>query len=137
MSFSDAINTMYMSLEVEDTTSVWVLIQLILSLQKSRCYTLINKGKCDNNPQENTVPHWFLNLCTCGPQRCHCNAKFQPNILCVKGLLFQNAPPLNSIVNHTMQFIKFTYCNNRFSQETIDNKGKKYQTLLNSTIHKG
>ena len=113
--------------------AVWELRQLILSSQKSRCYILMNAGTFNNNPQENTIPPWLL-PCTCEPQRCHCNARFKPNILCIKGLLYQSTPPLNPENNLTIQFIEFTYCNDRFSLETINNKIQKYQPLINSII---
>ena len=45
---------------------------------------------------------------------------------------FVQAPPPNHIdSNLTIQFIKFKYGNNRFSQEAIDIKTKKYQSLIN------
>ena len=116
--------------------AVWELRKLILSSQKSRCYTLMNAGTFNNNPQENTVPAWLL-ACSCEQQRCHCNARFKPYILCVKGLPHKNDPPTSPSDNLTIQFIEFTYCNDRFPQETIDNKTQKYQPLLNSIIELG
>ena len=66
--------------------------KLLISSEKSRCFTLMNVGTFNNNPQENTVPNWLLS-CTCSTQRCHCNTRFRPDILYVKGLPYQNAPP--------------------------------------------
>lgn len=103
---------------------VWELRKLILSSQKSRCYTLMNAG-IFNNPQENTVPSWLL-PCSYVQQRCHCNARFKPDILCVKGLPHESDPPSNPSHNLTIQFIEFTYCNDTFPQETIENKIHKY-----------
>jgi len=116
--------------------AVWEIKKLILSLQKSRCYTLMNAGTFNNNPQENTVPPWLL-PCTCEQQRCHCNARFKPDILCVKGLPYKNDPPSHPSTHLTIQFIEFTYCNDRFPQTTIDIKNKKYQPLINSIINLG
>jgi hypothetical protein len=31
--------------------------KFLISNTESRCYTLMNAGKTDNKPQENTVPH--------------------------------------------------------------------------------
>jgi hypothetical protein len=88
--------------------------KLLISSEKSRCFTLMNVGTFNNNPQENTVPNWLL-PCTCSTQRCHCNARFRPDILCVKGLPYQNAPPSEVDPNLTIQFIEFTYYNDKFS----------------------
>ena len=49
--------------------------KLLISSEKSRCFTLMNVGIFNNNPQNNTVPNWLL-PCTCNKQRCHCNARF-------------------------------------------------------------
>ena len=71
---------------------VWELRKLIVASKKSRCYILMNAHTFNNNPRENIVPPWLL-PCMCGQQRCHCNAIFKPNILCVKGLPYQSPPP--------------------------------------------
>ena len=63
--------------------AVWELRRLILLSQKARYYILMNAGTFNNNPQENTVPPWLL-ACTCEQQKCYCNARFKPYILCVK-----------------------------------------------------
>ena len=86
----------------------------------------MNAGTFNNTPQENTVPNWLL-PCTCGTQRCDCNSRFRPDILCVRGLPYQNDPPVDIDPNLTIQFIEFTYCNDRFSRETLEAK-KKIQT---------
>jgi hypothetical protein len=116
--------------------SVWELRKLILSAQKSRCYILMNAGTFNNNPQENTVPTWLL-PCTCNQNRCHCNARFKPNLLCIKGLPHLNTPPTHPTDNLTVQFIDFTYTNDKFSQDTINNKIQKYQPLINDITHQG
>ena len=54
----------------------------------------------------------------------------KPDILCMKGLPYQNAPPSTPIDQLTVQCIKFTYTNGRFSQETMNNKTQKYQPLI-------
>ena len=96
----------------------------------------MNASTFNNNPQENTVPPWLL-PCTCYQQRCQCNAKFKPDMLCIKGLPYQSLPPLNPDDNLTIQFIKFTYTNDRFSPETIGRKIVKYQPLINNIIQQG
>jgi ribonuclease HI len=62
--------------------AVWELRKLIISAQKSRCYILMNAGTFNNNPQENTIPTWLL-PCACNQNRCHCNARFKPDLLCI------------------------------------------------------
>ena len=78
--------------------AVWELIKLIISSQNSRCYILMNAWTFNDNPQENTVPPWLL-PCTCGQQRCHCNARFKPDLLCIKELPHQGTPPLHPTDN--------------------------------------
>ena len=89
----------------------------------------MNVGTFNDNPQENTVPNWLL-PCTCGTQRCHCNSRFRPDILCVKGLPYQNEPPTNIDQNITIQFIELTYCNDIFSPTTLEAKTNKYKPLI-------
>jgi len=96
----------------------------------------MSAGTFNNNPQENTVPPWLL-PCSCERQRCHCNARFKLDILCVKGLSYQSNPPTNPENNFTIQFIEFTYTNDIFLEETIDNKIQKYQPLINSIMAQG
>ena len=108
--------------------AVWELRKLILSTQKSRCYTLNECGDIYRNPQDNTTPTWIL-LCTCRQQRCHCNARFKPDLLCVRELPHQSTPPTLPADNLTIQFIEFTYTNDKFSQDTINNKYPKIPTI--------
>ena len=105
--------------------AVWKIRKLLISSEKSRCYILMNVGTFNNTPQENTVPNWLL-PCTCGTQRCHCNSIFKLDILCIRGLPYQNDPPTDIDPNLTIQFIEFTYCNDRFSLETLEAKNSKY-----------
>ena len=116
--------------------AVWELRKLLISSKKSRCFTLMNAGTFNDNPQENTVPPWLL-TCTCGTQRCHCNARFKPDMLCVQGLPYQQPPPEHPDPNLTIQFIEFTYCNDRFSVEAMARKTDKYQPLLNNIAAMG
>ena len=83
----------------------------------------MNASTFNNDPPENTIPPWPL-PCTCGQQRCHCNAKFKPNLLCVKGLPYQSPPPTKPNKDLTIQFMEFTYCNDRIPYETTIRKIK-------------
>ena len=116
--------------------AVWEIRKLITSYNKSRCFILMNAGTFNNNPQENTVPPWLL-PCTCETRRCHCNARLKPDILCVRGLPYNDPPPDQVNQEYTIQFIEFTYCNNRFSPITIENKIDKYQPLIDDVTSLG
>ena len=95
----------------------------------------MNARTFNDKPPENTVLPWLL-PCTCGLQRCHCNARFKPDILCIKGLSYQANLPIAPINSLKIQFIKFTYCNDRFSPETITSKTKKYQPLIDNIAYR-
>jgi hypothetical protein len=81
--------------------------KFLISNTKSRCYTLMNVGKTDGQPQENTVPHWLL-PCNCNnqTQRCQCNAKLRPDILCIRNHPYNGEPPKESNPILTIQFIE-------------------------------
>jgi len=96
----------------------------------------MNAGTFNNNPQENTIPTWLL-PCTCRQHRCHCNAWFKPDLLCIKGFPHQTIPPSHPTDNLTVQFIEFTYTNDRFSLESINNKIQKYQPLIVDITQQG
>ena len=96
----------------------------------------MNAGTSNDNPPEYTVPPWLL-LCICSFQRCHCNARFKPDIICIKGLPYQ-ANPLNIPRNNLkIQFTEFAYCNDRFFPETIIQKIEKYQPLVDNITNRG
>ena len=96
----------------------------------------MNAGTFNDNLPKNTVPPWLL-PCTCGLQRCHCNARFKPDIICIKGLPYQANPTTTLENNLKIQFIEFTYCNDRFSLETISRKTVKYQPLIDNITNRG
>ena len=64
--------------------AVWEIHKLVLSNKIARHYTLMNAWTYNKIPQENTIPTWLL-TCTCDTQRCHCNARLKPDILCIIG----------------------------------------------------
>jgi hypothetical protein len=98
----------------------------------------MNAGKTNEQPQENTVPHWLL-PCTCNNQthRCQCNAKLRPNILCIRNHPYNVEPPNQSNPILTIQFIEFTYCNDRYSLDKIDEKTIKYEGLIEDIKARG
>jgi hypothetical protein len=112
--------------------------KLLISNSKSRCFILVNTGKFEGQPQENTVPNWLL-PCSCNnqTQRCQCNAKLRPDILCIRNHPYNTDPPQESNHTLTVQFIEFTYCNNRYSPKKIQEKTDKYLGLINDIKAKG
>ena len=100
----------------------------------------MNARTFNNNPQEKYSPPMAPTLhmrTTKMQQRCHCNARLKPDLLCIKGLPYQGTPPSNPTYNLTIQYIEFTYTNDKFSQETINNKIQKYQPLIDNLKHQG
>jgi hypothetical protein len=112
--------------------------KLLISNAKSRCFILTNAGKIDGQPQENTVPNWLL-PCSCinQTQRCHCNAKLKPDILCIRNHPYNAKPPQEPNQTLTVQFIEFTYCNDRYSSNKIQEKTKKYLDLITDIKARG
>ena len=72
--------------------AVWEIRKLLISNKITRHYTLMNACIYNDSPQENRVPTWLL-PCTCNTQRCHCNARLKPDILCVIGHPYNFPPP--------------------------------------------
>ena len=55
----------------------------------------------------------------------------------MKGLSYQFPPPAEPNENLTIQFIEFTYCNDRILDDTITRKTKKYKPLIDNIINRG
>ena len=72
--------------------AVWEIRKLLISNKVKRHYILMNAGTYNELPQENIVPTWLL-PCTCGTLRCHCNARLEPDILCILGHPYNYPPP--------------------------------------------
>ena len=98
----------------------------------------MNASTFENNPPDNRIPPLLL-MCTCKHQRCHYNAKFKLDILCTKGLPYKSESLTNHNDNFNVQFIEFTYYNDKFSLETIAAKTKKYQVepVIDDLIYNG
>jgi hypothetical protein len=98
----------------------------------------MNVRKANGQTQENTVPHW-LPPCTCTnqTQRCQCNAKLRPDILCIRNHPYNAESPTQPNPTLTIQFIEFTYCNDRYSPNKINEKTVKYQGLINDIHARG
>jgi hypothetical protein len=112
--------------------------KFLISNTKSRCYILINAGKIDEQTQENTVLHWLLPYtCNNQIQRCQCNARLRPDILCIRNHPYNAEPPNQPMPDLTVQFIEFTYCNNRYSLNKIDEKTIKYNGIKTSKPEDG
>jgi hypothetical protein len=118
--------------------AVYEIRKLLISNTKSRCLTLVNADKSNGQPQENTVPNWLL-LCSCNnpTHRCQCNARLRPDILCIRNHPYNTNPPQEPNHTLTVQFIEFTYCNDRYSPDKIQEKTDKYQGLINDIKARG
>jgi hypothetical protein len=112
--------------------------KFLISNTKSRCYILMNAGKTDGQILENTLSNWLL-LCTCNnqTQRCQCNAKLRPDILYIQNHPYNAEPPTQPNPTLTVQFIEFTYCNDRYSLDKIDEKTVKYKGLIEDIKARG
>jgi hypothetical protein len=91
---------------------------VLVSSSHSCIYILMNAGIYDFNPPDNTVPPWLL-PCVCQSPRCHCDARLKLDILCVRGVPYKHEPPQQPSPNVIIQYIEFTYCNDRFSHDKL------------------
>lgn len=111
---------------------VWELQKLLVSTTQTHSYILMNAGTSNNNkPHENILLPWSL-PCTYTNQRCHCKTRFKSNILYVCGLLYQSQSLEQPHRDFTIQFIEFTYYNDRFFLDVVLAKINKYLPLLNN-----
>jgi hypothetical protein len=118
--------------------AVQEICKFLISNTKSRCYILMNAGKTDGQAEENTIPQWLL-PCTCNNQiqRCQCNAKLRLDILCIRNHPYNAKPPNQPNPTLTVQFIEFTYYNDRYSPDKIDEKTVKYEGLIEDIKARG
>ena len=116
--------------------AIWEIRKLLLSSNNSRCYTLMNARTFNNMPPKNIVPPWLL-PCTCNNFRCHSNARFRHDILCVCGIHYLDEPPIQPTPHIIIQFIEFTYTNDRILHEKILEKIEKYAPLLEDIRNRG
>jgi hypothetical protein len=89
----------------------------------------MNAGTYNGKVPHNIVPLWLVQ-CSCTNTWCRYLARLKPDLLCVQGIPHQGNPPTTLDQRLTIQFIEFTYYNDRFSPETITAKTNKYQPLL-------
>jgi hypothetical protein len=113
--------------------AIWEVRKLLVSNNITMHYILMNACIYNDSPQENTLPTWLL-PCTCDTQRCQCNARLKPDILCVIGHPYNSPPRAAPTPEITIQFKEFTYCNDMFSTETRERKITKHQPLINNLI---
>jgi hypothetical protein len=112
--------------------------KFLISNNKSQCCILMNVGKFDEQTHKNTVPNWLLPcICNNQTQRCQCNAKLKPDILCIRNHPYNTEPPTGSNPTLRVQFIEFTYCNDKYSPNKIQEKTRKYQGFIDAIKAKG
>jgi ribonuclease HI len=116
--------------------AVHLITQTLQANKHTRFFTIVNAGHINNRPQETTVPEWLL-ACTCPQTPCQCQAKLRPDVLCMIGAPNNITLPVLPSSNHTIQFIEFTYCHDRFPDQAIAQKHAKYDPLNHAIHHKG
>jgi hypothetical protein len=84
------------------------------------------------------MPNWLL-PCSCNiqSQRCQCNSKLRPDILCIYNHPYNAEPPQEPNHTLTVQFIEFTYYNDKYFPEKIQEITEKYQGLVNDIKARG
>ena len=58
-------------------------------------------------------------------------------ILSVLGAPNHSPTPLTPTPTHTIQFIEFAYCHDRFPEQAIKHKHDKYDSLISNIQNKG
>lgn len=100
----------------------------------TRCYTLVNTGNQDSQPQDNIVLEWLLR-CTSLSTACTCMAPMRPNILCAPPIA---TPPITPTPPNTIHFKEFTYCHDIFPTTAVNKKkSNKYDPLVQAIRDKG
>jgi hypothetical protein len=108
--------------------AVHLITQTLQANKNTRFLTMANACHYNNRAQEQTVPDWLLQ-CACPHTPCHGLAKLKPDILCILGAPNHITPPISPSPNHTVQFIEFTYCHDRFPEQATIQKHAKYDPL--------
>ena len=57
--------------------------------------------------------------------------------MCIIGAPNQAQPPILPSPNHTVQFIEFTYCHDRFPKQACTHKHAKYDLLITTLQNNG
>src|ERR1700737_3163648 len=68
---------------------------------------------------------------------CSCQAKLRQDILCIIGAPNHAQIPISPSPTHTIQFIEYTYCHDRFLEQAITHKHMKYDPLINTIQNNG
>ena len=101
-----------------------LVVQTLQANKNTRYFTLTNAGKLTTQPQDQKVPDWLLK-CTCTQEPCQCQAKLRPDIMCIIGAPNHTQLPILPSPSHTVQFIEFTYCHDRFPEQARTHKHTK------------
>ena len=116
--------------------AVHLITQTLQANKNTGFFTLINAGNLNNQPPDHTVLGWLL-ACTCLQRKCQCQAKLRSDIMCIIGAPNQTQAPILPSPNHTIQFIEFTYCHDKFPEQALTHKHTKYNPLINTIQNKG
>lgn len=107
-----------------------------MSNKNTCCYNLVNEDNTPNGPQEDRVRQWFF-TCNCkSSHSCNCEAKMKLNILLVLDHPHESLPPTQSQPHLIIEFIEFTYYDDRFSLD-VTTKETKYDISIKNIICQG
>ena len=68
---------------------------------------------------------------------CNCQAKLRLDILCIIGAPNHAQTLISPSSTYTIQFVEFTYCHDRFLEQSITRKHTKYNPLINTIQNNG
>ena len=112
------------------------LITQNITSQQAHPITLINACNLNNTNQQQIVPEWLLER-TCTQTKCRLQARLRLDVLCVLGAPNQTPTPLLPSHTHTIQFIEFTSCHDRYPEQALSHKHTNYDPLINAIWNKG
>ena len=108
--------------------AIWEICKLLLSSPLSRCLILMNANSFNKKPPDSTIPSRLL-PCVCLTPRCQCNSRLCLDLLCVHGTPYLGNPSTHPNPSITIEFIEFTYTNDRYPKDKINAKTTKYLPL--------
>ena len=111
--------------------AVYLITQTLQANKNTIFYTLTNAGNTNNKPPKQTIPDWLIKS-KCPQQTCNCQAKLRPDILYIIGAPNHTQTPILPSPTLTTQFIEFTYCHDKYSEQALTHKHIKYDPLINT-----
>lgn len=109
--------------------AVHAIVDTPLAHPHTQHFTLVHAGTQHQWQPQNTLPTWLL-PCYCFLTKCKYLAKLRPNNLCVKAKSPIDFPPIIPHSSITLQFIGFTYGNDKFPIDATTWRHAKYDALI-------